>query len=250
MISLTFCDDRERQVFEPFASAVAKRLAMIDTLKQQGFSVGVLAMPFIPFISDGDQNVSGLLGLLKERDADFVMPAVLTLRPGRQKDLFFTTIESECPQLLTPLKEIYDQNLPSGMPHMSYQRRFYRKVHGLLSELGIPYLTPHYVYRGRFPIYDEIYILLSHMVELYGHRDVDVTPLKDGLRLYTNWLTAEKKHFNRKRSLPNDFIAAKLLNILSSNGLSDLMGNKRLAKFLESIINERATFDYVTLSLN
>jgi len=114
MVSLTFLDDTLRSTFEPGASSVEERLEMIKAFKKAGMYVGVLAMPFIPFISDTDENMQSLFKKLKSLNVDFIMPGGLTLRPGRQKDVFMELIKREYPGHLKGIEEIYKENRQSG----------------------------------------------------------------------------------------------------------------------------------------
>ena len=106
---------------------------------------------------------------------------------------------------------------------------------------------PHGLFKSRFPIYDEIYILLTHMMDLYQARGVDVDPLKKGLVQYVKWLDEEKRAFNRKRKIPYRSLERKLLDLIRDKELISLIGNGKLVSFIESVAMDRATFDYVNL---
>lgn len=249
MVSLTFNDDTLRRRFEPGASSVDERLKTIESFKKAGMHVGVLAMPFIPFISDTDENIRTLFEKLKSLDVDFIMPGGLTLRPGKQKDLFIDYIRREYPGFLKGIEEIYSENRASGNSAYSYRQRFTKRVHSILDGFEIPAAIPHYVYKGVVPIYDEVYILLRHMQYLYSVRGVDTRGLDVSTGKYHEWLLQEKKEFNRKRKSDWRSIEDKLKELVSSGNLTGITGNEKLSRFLKSVIIGGGTFDGFKLKL-
>lgn len=249
MVSLTFTDDVLRSRFEPGASTVDERLKTIESFKKAGMHVGVLAMPFIPFISDTDENIRTLFEKLKSLNVDFIMPGGLTLRPGKQKDLFVDYIRREYPGYLNGIEEIYKENRASGNSIYNYRHRFTKKVHSILDEFEIPAAIPHYVYKGVVPLYDEVYILLRHMQYLYSVRGVDTRGLDSSTGKYHEWLLAEKREFNRKRKSDWKNIEDKLKDLISSGKITGITGNEKLTRFLKSAVLEVGTFDGFKLKL-
>jgi len=250
MVSLTFADDHLRKIFEPGASTVTSRLKTITEFKKRGMHVGVLAMPFIPYISDTYENIHKLVGHLKELNVDFIIPGELTLRPGKQKDIFMNVIKDKFPNLYSKFNDLYGENRQSGIPIYSYRENVTKRIANVLSEFSIPALVPHYVYQDNFPIYDEIYILLTHLTELYSKRGINTYELEQGLKGYTNWLLREKKSFNRRRNLDYKKLEQRLLFLIYSDGLKSILKNEKLSNFIKEIVIERKTFDYLELKLN
>ncbi len=250
MVSLTFLDDTLRSKFEPGASSVEERLEMIKAFKKAGMYVGVLAMPFIPFISDTEENMKTLFGKLKSLNVDFIMPGGLTLRPGRQKDVFMELVKREYPEHLKGIEEIYKENRQSGNSIYSYRENFNKRTQPILSELEIPIGIPHYVYKNRMPLYDEIYVLLRHMQYLYSVKTVNTKKLDKSVEKYRAWIESEKAEFNRKRKVSYKTVEDKLLNAIISGEISSVIDNEKLSMFLKEVAIERRTFDYTKLKLN
>jgi DNA repair photolyase len=246
-ISLTFSEDEVRKIFEPNTGSVNERLETIKIFKKAGLRVGVLLMPLLPWISDTEKNITKLLDKLIELEVDFIIPGSLTLRPGRQKELYFQIIREQYPLLLKPYEELYKKNLVSGNPSYNYRKEFYKRVPLLLE--GINTLVPHSLYRNKMPVYNEVLILLTHMVELYSMKDVNVDPLKKSLSLYTAWIEEGKKFFNRRRSLPADYIDEKLRSLIVLGEFGSLLKNEKLSTFLQKVILERYSLNYCTLEL-
>ncbi|WP_018248766.1 SPL family radical SAM protein [Orenia marismortui] len=249
MVSLTFINDNLRGIFEPGASSVEERLEMLKKFKERGIYVGVLAMPFIPYISDTKKNLMSLLKKLEEIGVDFIIPGALTLRPGKQKDIFMDIIKNKFPQLLGKFKNLYRENRQSGIPIYSYRQQVDEKIDEIFMQSSISLHLPHYLYRNQFPLYDEIYILLNHMQDLYSKRGIDISALEDSLKRYSQWLIKEKKSFNRKRNLNYTALEQKLLFLIYSGELIKLIKNKKMSKFIEEVVLERRTFDYIKLKL-
>ncbi len=60
MTLITF-DDKIRVSFEPNTSSIEERLETLRKFKEAGMSVGVLAMPLLPFITDSAEHFQKLL---------------------------------------------------------------------------------------------------------------------------------------------------------------------------------------------
>ncbi len=249
MVSLTFLDDNLRKVFEPGASSVDDRLAMIESFKKAGMYVGVLAMPFIPFISDTDENMWSLFVKLKSLGVDFIMPGGLTLRPGRQKDVFVELIKNEYPEHSKGLEAIYKENRQSGNSIYSYRESFNKRTQPVLSELEMPVGIPHYVYKNRMTLYDEVYVLLRHMQYLYSVKSVNTKKLDKSVEKYRAWIESEKSEFNRKRKSDYRTVEDKLINAVNAGEIKGIIENEKLSQFLKEVVIDRKTFDYSKLRL-
>jgi len=249
VMSLTFSDDKHRQIFEPGASSVKERISTLKLFKKEKITTGVLAMPFLPYISDNEGNIRNLMIKLKEINIDYVIPGLLTLRPGKQKDIFMKTLNQNYPQFTLKYEELYCNNLPSGMPIYNYRKAKFRLAEKIISETEINEEVPHQIYINRFAIYDEIFILLSHMISLYSRENIPVFRLKKAYKKYCSWLEVEKKQFNRKRSRKYTDIEDMILVFLENNEFEKLIENKKLTDFLKQIIVEKKYFDYRELKL-
>ncbi|MDD3052135.1 MAG: radical SAM protein, partial [Candidatus Cloacimonetes bacterium] len=128
MVSLTFSNDEERKIFEPYASPVEERLRVLSEFSKQGIPVGVLMMPLLQGISDTDTNVNELLFKIAEIGVDFIVPGSLTLRPGIQKNTFSSVIERHYPQLIDEYRLLYAENRASGNSILSYRNSFYNQI--------------------------------------------------------------------------------------------------------------------------
>jgi DNA repair photolyase len=248
-ISLATLDESVRQRFEPGAGTVTDRLDTIAEFTRRGIPVGVMAMPLLPFISDGEKDIRSLVTALKEAGAAFVMPGGLTLRPGRQKDFFMARLAEAFPGLLPRYRQLYAEERPSGSCLRSYRDELAARSAAATDGLGVPFLLPHALYRDRFPLYDELHLLLLHMAELYAARGVAVGGLKTATRRYAEWLLAKKKLFYRRRSMEQGELEEETRALFATGNAREVLGNARLAGFLASVACERRVLDYLTLAL-
>jgi len=247
LVSLTFSDDEERKIFEPGASSVYERIEALKEFKKAGCYTGILAMPLLPGITDTDKNLESLYRIAEDANVDFIMPAGLTLRPGRQKAFFFNCIAENFPNLLSLYKELYKENRESGLAVIGYRKQLVERCFKYNSRFEVPFLVPHTIYRNKLHIYDEMYVLLHHMLELYDVRQVDTRPLKSGLDRFTRWLTARKAEYNKKRSVSFRWLDRELEEIVRSGEIDRVLENDRLGAFFREIVLERKAFDFLKL---
>ena len=118
-----------------------------------------------------------------------------------------------------------------------------QRKHGLLNKI------PHSLYKDRLQIYDEIWVLLTHMLKMYGRLGVDISRLKISRKNYSLWLEKQKKQFNRNRSLTGYDLDSKFQFMIQTGEFRELIGNDKLTDFLEAVILQRKTLNYKTLKL-
>ncbi|MEO3944653.1 radical SAM protein [Gorillibacterium sp. CAU 1737] len=249
MVSLTFLDDEMRQIFEPHASSVKERLEMIAEFKKRGMHVGVLAMPFIPFLTDHSAHLAALMQKLTELKVDFMMPGGLTLRPGRQKELFLDTVRGRLPHLLPHIERLYQEDRPSGNPLPSYSRELSARFHEVAKAYAIPPALPHAIYRNMMPLQDELYILLSHMIDLYARRGISVSPLQQSFKRYAAWLLEAKRVHSRKSRQHVQEANDRIDESIVQGELESILQNRKLHRFIMEVAAERKVFNYLSLKL-
>jgi DNA repair photolyase len=248
IVSLTTLDDSIRRTFEPYASPVDERLNMLRKFKAAGCRVGVLAMPLLPHITDTGENVHALWKELAAIGVDFIKIGGLTLRPGVQKDTFMETLRCYSPELVSEYIPIYRENRQSGAPAADYFNKAFRNYGTLSQEYGIAAEIPHATYRNLLPTYDELFLLLSHMVSLYRNIGVNTTRLETSLNRYVTWFTEYKKVFNRHRSQKYTELEDLVRESCRNGTMETVLANRKLADFVAQVVLERRVFDYVKLA--
>ncbi|MBN2460759.1 MAG: radical SAM protein [Candidatus Cloacimonetes bacterium] len=248
-VSLTTLDDRIRKIFEPGASTTAERITMIETFKKNGIPVAVLAMPFLPFITDSRQNIGDLFQTLKQIDIDFVLPWNLTLRPGKQKDFFLDLLDIHYPEMRAAYDLLYANDLPSGMPHYQYRQALNRLTTELREISGLKFLPPHSLFKPMLALYDVLYILLCHMKIIYAGKGQDIQRLNRAVENYINWLSERKKYYNRRTKMSFCMLEEEIKETAAQNRLAVIFNNSRLSLFLRKIILDNRILDYSDLQL-
>lgn len=248
-VSLTTLNDKTGKIFEPRASLASQRLKMIEAFKTAGIGVVVLSMPFMPKITDKPDMVDKLFKTLSDLGVDAVMPGGMTLRPGCQKDHFFKTIQAYDASLLPFYKKLYHENKMSGSPMKAYMVEQAKMVDDIGKKYNMLNLLPHSLYRGRLQIYDEIWVLLDHMLKLYRRRGVDISPLKKSRASYKNWLEKSKKDFNKNRKTTGHELDASFQFMIQTGEFDAIIQNDKLAHFLKEVILERKCLNYESLQL-
>jgi DNA repair photolyase len=247
LMTITFLDDKYRQIFEPGASPIEERLATMKAFKDRGIPTGVMAMPLLPHISDSKEFMTNLANTMKELGVDFVVPGELTLRPGRQKEGFMAILKEHFPQLIQSYSDLYSENRPSGRINDQYHQYLYPPFYKIFTEAGIPLLAPHYLYHGLFPKYYELVILLNHMLQLYSWKGMDTRRLKTSNILYLNWLTDKITYMNRSRKrFPQD-IEDEIELMMQDGSWALLLKNEKLGDFTKQVFMENKIFDYMDL---
>jgi len=206
-------------------------------------------MPFLPGITDDETGIRNLYAELCSIGVDFIMPGGLTLRPGRQKDLYLQTLAAYRPELLESTQALYREDRPSGRPYAQAENGLFEKFSRIQQEFNIPFLLPHTVFSKALPSYDSFRILLRDMIELYDARGVDIRPLRKSADLYDAWLIGLRRVFRRRRSLPTGWLLERFQNAIETEELFKVLANPRLARFAEKILKSGAVFDYTTLKL-
>lgn len=84
-ISLALTDVALQGAVEPGAPSPKARLDLIRAVRDAGLACGVMAMPILPYLTDGDEELDELYGSLAEAGATGVTAGALHLRPGARE---------------------------------------------------------------------------------------------------------------------------------------------------------------------
>ena len=96
-LTVTTADDALAAKLEPHAPPPSRRLAALKELSGAGLFAGVLLMPVLPFLEDGDGSVLAVVEGAARAGARFIYPAFgVTMRPG-QREYFLDGLERAFP---------------------------------------------------------------------------------------------------------------------------------------------------------
>ena len=257
MVTITTLDPDLAAILEPGASPPAERLEVVRRARAAGFHAGVMAMPLCPGLSDDESSVSALQDAAKAAGAEFVWPGGLTLRPGRQKEAFLTTLATQRPELTAFYEHAFGENRPSGMPLTRVAAEQEARVARLVAASGMPSLPPPAVYRDLLGVADSLFVLFCHMQTLYRIQGVDIRPLRAATTAYGNWLKAERSALRRRRSgdasdkaFPvTHKLDQRLAEMCASEEFANVCGNAKLARLARAVVIDGREFDYRSLQL-
>ena len=244
MVSIQSADPEVIRRYEPEASPLEERIEALREFKKAECATGILAMPFLPGISDSEKNIRALYELALELRVDFLIPGHLTLRPGIQKETFLNALD---PELLPVYRDIYRENRQSGNTTDRYRDSFYSRWSGIRKNFPLPGFVPHRLYRDQLEQYDGACVLLNHMEYLYRERGRDVSRLRNAARNLREWLLVHKRKFNRRRSLAPDYVDTVFRQALETEELTPVLENGKLEKFLKDIVLKKSVFNYTNL---
>ena len=129
--SISSMDRVITNMLEPGAAPPLERLKTLRELKRHGFLAGVNAIPILPFISDGQEQLGEIIGASKEFGADYILVGGLTLfgqQPADSKTLYFNFLKRYDPTLIPKYEALYVAN--------SFPRRHYlAKLNSTAKEL-------------------------------------------------------------------------------------------------------------------
>ncbi|MGD9201110.1 MAG: radical SAM protein [Chitinispirillia bacterium] len=249
MVSLATTNDIVREIFEPKASPVNERLEMIIKFKKAGCNVGVLAMPLLPYITETELHMSDLASAVKSAGVDFCMPGGLTLRPGVQKETFFDILQNKFPQYVKEYNSIYGENRMSGSSSGNWHEKVEPLYRQMITATEIPTVIPHHVYKGLVSLYEEVYLVLSHMKVACEYRSIDTKRLSAAINRYHTWVSEVRRPISRSRKRSFSEVDSMLVELCRNGKIGKQIGNEKLGAFLRRIVLERAEFNFTSLKL-
>jgi DNA repair photolyase len=152
--SITLSEEKDQKIFEPRASITEERCAAIHTLRREGIHSGIHFYPVLPFIGDTDENMQTIYDTAQKVGAEFVYCWGLTLKPGRNKSEFLSTVKEHYSSLFSKYTALYGNNNPYGHPDRTQIKALHMvspevKGYVLGYERGIPYCADRYVPEGQ-----------------------------------------------------------------------------------------------------
>jgi len=136
-VSVSTLDERISNMLEPGAAPPLHRLALVKQLKEEGFLVGVNAIPVLPFISDTEQELEKIIMTVKAYDADYILVGGLTLFGSGiadSKTLYYKFLEKYDGSLLPKYQQLYGSNFYTSF---AYQNQLKERVEKLCRKHNI-----------------------------------------------------------------------------------------------------------------
>ncbi len=131
-LSVTTVNARLARLLEPRAPRPDLRLAAVRRLRDAGIDAGVLTMPIVPGITDGEEALDALARAARDAGAMWFAGRVLFLMPSALKQ-FIPFIEAKFPKLARRYKETYVAN---GNAPEAYRHEISSRVERLRKKYG------------------------------------------------------------------------------------------------------------------
>lgn len=132
-LSVTTVRTRLARLLEPRAPRPDLRLSAVRRLRDAGLAAGVFAMPILPGITDGEEDLDALARAARDAGAQWFAGNVLFLMPASFKQ-FLPFIESQFPKLAARYREWY---LQKGNAPESYRNEIAGRIRDLRKKYGL-----------------------------------------------------------------------------------------------------------------
>lgn len=134
-ITITTPDDDLARLIEPHAPLPSARFAALAQLADAGVFCGVLFTPTLPFVTDDDATVRGIVEGAAAAGARFVYHMTGVTMRDRQRAHFLERIAAVDPALPARYREAFGERYVCNSPRANENRALFRalcKQHGLL----------------------------------------------------------------------------------------------------------------------
>lgn len=134
-ITITTADDDLARIIEPHAPLPSERFAALAELAAAGIFCGVLFTPTLPWVTDDDAAVRGVVEGAAAAGARFVHHMTGVTMRDRQREHFLERIASVDPALPARYREAFGERYFCNSPRAAENRALFRalcKQHGLM----------------------------------------------------------------------------------------------------------------------
>jgi len=144
-MTLTTLDPQLQKLLEPHAVSVERRLEALRVLKKNGIPCGIHLMPIIPFVTDSDEAIEGMVKAAKEIDVDYFIHNTLRLRGEVVRGYYFQTLKNHDPELFRRTTKLYGSRPhPPEDYRLNLKKRveFFKEKWGLRNRWGADFKEP------------------------------------------------------------------------------------------------------------
>jgi DNA repair photolyase len=150
-VNLTVTTTRTRlaRLLEPRAPRPDLRLAAVGELRRAGLAAGVFAMPLLPGITDGEEDLDALARAASQAGAAWFGASVLFLMPS-SREQFLPFLRKKFPQLARQYQELYGGG--RAYPPEEYRREIAARVAALRRKYRLASRLPEVAHKGTAPM--------------------------------------------------------------------------------------------------
>ena len=134
-VTVTTADDELARIIEPHAPSPSERFAALAELADAGVFCGVLFTPTLPWVTDDDDTIRGVVEGAAAAGARFVFHLTGVTMRDRQREHFLERIAAVDPALPERYRAAYGERYFCNSPRANENRALFRalcKQHGLL----------------------------------------------------------------------------------------------------------------------
>ena len=191
--TITLFNENDQRNFEPNASSTYSRLKALALLRKEGIPAGAYITPIIPFIGDSDENLENIFSFLHQIDSEFVITGGLTLKPGRNKELFLKMVKEKYPTIYQKMNNLYSNDNPYGQPDPIYANKLnlikpVQKGYELARKYRLNFFEPRYIPNVKFVKNLEIATLLARIGFLKAEIQCENLSQANEFRHAASWL--------------------------------------------------------------
>ena len=141
-MTITTLDQDLSSKIEPRVPTVEKRLEAIRKLKDAGITVGVTAIPVLPYISDDEETLEGMIKTFSELGVDYVIVDVLNYK-GETRQRMTKFLESNYPSLIPKYEALYQTDYCDK----EYSKNLRKITNRLVKQYGVDHYDKMFSYR-------------------------------------------------------------------------------------------------------
>jgi DNA repair photolyase len=171
IFSLSYLDSAGlKNAFEPRSPGIKLRFKAMESLAARGIQTGTALMPILPFLSDSQSSLEGVVKATAGSGGSFVLAGGLTLS-GFQKELYLNVIRARIPELEQKYALLYGN---AYSPPGAYWLPIARSARELCARHGIKDRMPRPIIPGALALNKKIaeqLFLKVYDLELAGEKE-------------------------------------------------------------------------------
>ena len=144
-MTLTTLDPKLQKILEPHAVTLERRLEALRRLKAAGIPCGIHLMPIIPFLTDSDEAMEGMVKAGAEIGVDYFVYNILRLRGQVVKGYYFEVLKNLDPFLFQQTLKLYGNraNPPDDyLARIKQKMKFFREKWGMKNRWRADFTEP------------------------------------------------------------------------------------------------------------
>ena len=143
-LTITTLDKNLAKLLEPNAPSPQRRLEAVRRLSEEGITVGVWLIPIIPYVTDSNENMAGVVEAAVQSGAKFVLGGILDMRGSVRFKRF---LEAHFARLVPRYERLFKgkPRRPScGDMDEAYLYNVYSRFISLCQRYGVERYIPHF----------------------------------------------------------------------------------------------------------